>query len=85
MLCCRSAFYSRKGRASGDSMNEDGRYLNIEAASQYLSLSISYLQKLTSRRRVPFVKIGRRCIYDRRLLDRWAARRQVLPRDWGTS
>lgn len=60
-----------------------GRYLNIDQASEYLALSKSYIQKLTSRRRMPYVKIGRRCLYDRVLLDKWIARRQmVLPRDW---
>lgn len=63
---------------------DDVRYLSIVQASEYLALSVSYLQKLTSRRRVPYVKIGRRCLYDRVLLDKWLARRQVLPRDWRT-
>ncbi len=64
-------------------MDQGDRYLGILAASQYLSLSISYVQKLTSRRRIPFAKVGKRCLYDRALLDRWMARRQVLPKDWG--
>ena len=59
-----------------------GRYLNIFQAAQYTTLSVSYLQKLTSRRRVPYVKVGKRCLYDRTLLDKWMARRAVLPRDW---
>jgi excisionase family DNA binding protein len=61
---------------------EEGRYLDIEGAARYMALSVSYVQKLTSRRRIPFIKLGRRCLYDRVLLDRWMARRQVLPRDW---
>lgn len=61
---------------------DESRFMGIEAASRYLSLSRSYLQKLTSQRRLPHLKIGRRCVYDRTLLDRWAARRAVLPRDW---
>ena len=63
---------------------DEGRYLSIEQASRYTALSVSYLQKLTSRRRIPFIKAGRRALYDRLLLDRWMARRAVLPRDWGT-
>ena len=65
-------------------MDED-RYLSIDQAAGYLSLSVSYLQKLTSRRRVPYIKVGKRCLYDRVLLDKWVARRQVLPRDWNTA
>lgn len=63
---------------------DEGRYLSIESASRYTALSISYLQKLTSRRRIPFIKAGRRALYDRVLLDKWMARRAVLPRDWRT-
>ena len=61
---------------------DEGRYLSIEQASAYLGLSVSYLQKLTCRGRVPYVKVGRRCLYDRTLLDKWMARRAVLPRNW---
>ncbi len=61
---------------------DDGRYFSIKQAAKYTALSISYLQKLTSRRRIPFIKAGRRALYDRVLLDRWLARRAVLPRDW---
>lgn len=61
---------------------DDGRYLNAEAAAAYLRLSVHYVRRLTSRRRMPYVKVGKRCLYDRTLLDRWMARRQVLPRDW---
>jgi excisionase family DNA binding protein len=63
-------------------MDDGEKYLSIERASEYLGLSISYIQKLTSQRRIPFAKIGRRCLYDRALLDRWMARRAVLPRDF---
>lgn len=58
--------------------------MDIDQTSKYTRLSISYLQKLTSRRRIPFIKCGRRALYDRVLLDRWMARRAVLPRDWRT-
>jgi len=64
---------------------DEGRYLSIESASRYTALSISYIQKLTSRRRIPFIKAGRRALYDRLLLDKWLARRAVLPRDWGAN
>lgn len=62
---------------------DETRYYRVEQAARYTGLSVSYLQKLTSRRRIPFIKAGRRALYDRILLDRWLARRAVLPRDWG--
>ncbi len=58
------------------------RYLDIKGASAYCRLSVSHLQKLCCRRKIPFIKMGRRCIFDARLLDRWLSRRAVLPRDW---
>jgi len=63
---------------------DETRYYRVEQAARYMGLSVSYLQKLTSRRRIPFIKAGRRALYDRVLLDRWLARRAVLPRDWRT-
>ena len=63
-------------------MDELGKYFDVAGASAYLSISTSYLSKLVSRRKIPFLKIGRRVVFDRGLIDRWASRRQVLPRDW---
>ena len=65
-------------------MDTAAHYLDVAGAAAYLSLSTSYLTKLVSRKKIPHLKIGRRVVFDTRLLDRWAARRQVLPRDWGT-
>jgi excisionase family DNA binding protein len=61
---------------------DQGRYLGVEEAAKYMALSVSYIQKLTSRRLIPYTKVGRRALYDRVLLDKWMARRTVLPRDW---
>ncbi len=63
-------------------MNPEPRYLDVARAAGYLSISTSYLNKLVSRRKVPFIKFGRLVRFDSVALDRWAARRQVLPRDW---
>ena len=60
----------------------DARYLDVVGAAAYLSISTSYLSKLVSRKRIPFLKLGRCVRFDRTQLDRWASRRQVLPRDW---
>jgi excisionase family DNA binding protein len=58
------------------------RFMDISTAAAYLGLSVSFVQKLTSRRRIPFNKVGRRALYDRILLDKWMSRRAVLPKDW---
>ena len=64
---------------------ELGRYLSIEQAAQYAALSVSYIQKLNSPRRIPFNKVGRRALYDRVLLDKWMACRAIFPRDSRTA
>ncbi|MCG7851560.1 MAG: excisionase family DNA-binding protein [Methanosarcinaceae archaeon] len=58
-----------------------GQFLSIKQAAQYTALSVSYIQKLTGRRRIPFNKVGQRALYDRVLLDRWMALQAILPRD----
>jgi excisionase family DNA binding protein len=63
-------------------VDNEARYYGILDAARYTGLSVSYIQKLTSRRRIPFLKVGRRALYDRTLLDRWMGRRAVLPKDW---
>jgi len=62
-------------------MSQDPRYYTAEEAAEYLCLSVSYVQELTARRRMLFIKVGERCIYDRIPLDCWLARRAVLQRD----
>ena len=64
-------------------MAEPGKYLDVAGAAAYLAISTSYLSKLVSRKKIPFIKLGRRVVFDRILLDRWAARRTCWPRDWG--
>ena len=63
-------------------MDQPPRYLGVIAAADYLCISTSYLSKLVSRRRIPFIKVGRRVVFDRGLIDRWASRRAVLPKGW---
>ena len=62
-------------------MSQDPRYYTVEKAAEYLCLSVSYVQKLTTRRRMPFIEVGERRLYDRTLLDCWLARRAALPHE----
>ncbi len=50
------------------------RYLDISAASAYTSLSERALYHRVSRREIPFIKQGRRILFDRVALDRWMRR-----------
>jgi excisionase family DNA binding protein len=51
--------------------NDDERYLSIEKASVYLSLSVDSLYRRVSDQTIPFIKVGRRLLFDKRALDRW--------------
>jgi len=64
-------------------MNETvGKFLRIGPAAAYLGLSPHFLYKLASKKRIPCVKVGRILLFEAPLLDKWVARRRVLPRDW---
>lgn len=58
------------------------RYLDALAVARYLSLSLTFVRRLTSEKRIPFIALGRRRLYDRVQLDRWIQRKSVLPRGW---
>jgi excisionase family DNA binding protein len=47
------------------------RYLDIEEAAEYLDLSVSWLYKLTSARKIPFYKPGRSLRFKPEDLDEW--------------
>ena len=63
---------------------EDGesiprRLMNITEASLYIGLQVDTIYRMVSQRRIPFVKVGRRTLFDVRLLDDWLDRHTVLP------
>lgn len=47
--------------------------MSREQAAAYLGVSAATLSQdiVTQRHKFPYIKIGRRCIYDRALLDTW--------------
>lgn len=56
--------------------------LNIEEASEYLKLSVSYLYKLSSRKSIPHFKSrGKILSFDRLELDEWNRRNPVRTKD----
>src|SRR3989441_10113547 len=50
------------------------RWLDVEAASRYLCMSVDALYHRVGRRQIPFVKHGRIIRFDRFALDRWMAK-----------
>lgn len=55
------------------------RLLSIGQASEYLGLQVDTIYRMVSQRRIPFVKVGRRTMFDVRLLDDWLEKHTVLP------
>jgi excisionase family DNA binding protein len=51
----------------------DGRWLRTEAAAEYLGVSASWLAhaRLTGSHAIPFRRMGKLIVYDKRDLDRW--------------
>jgi len=45
--------------------------VNVEELSRILSISVGSIYNLVSRRRIPFVKIGRRIRFDLGDISRW--------------
>lgn len=58
----------------------DGRYFTIHDAAAFTGLSRASLYRRISDRTIPFIKIGRRVLFDRQDLIRWLATHKHKPR-----
>jgi len=58
------------------------RLININEASQYLGIPVKSLYNKVSQRTIPFVKIGRRTVFDLFLLDSWIEENTVKEGDF---
>lgn len=55
------------------------RLLNIQEAASYTGVAVATLYRMVSQRRIPFTKVGRRTMFDVRLLDDWIKQHTVMP------
>lgn len=55
------------------------RLFDIKEASDYIGLQVDTVYRMVSQRRIPFVKVGRRTMFNVRLLDDWLDENTVLP------
>lgn len=53
------------------------RLIDTKIAAVYLGISQSALRKLKARGYIPFVKINKRVMYDRIVLDKWIVQKRV--------
>ncbi|MBD3328466.1 helix-turn-helix domain-containing protein [Candidatus Peregrinibacteria bacterium] len=57
--------------------NTENIFMTVEEAADFLKLSTSYLRKLISARIIPFLKFGRRVVFNRFDLLEWAQTRRI--------
>ena len=49
----------------------DRQLLNVDECASYTRLSRFTIYTFVSKRRIPFIKLGRRTLFDRADIDRW--------------
>jgi len=55
------------------------RLISIQEAAAYTGLAVPTLYTMVSRRRIPYVKVGRLTKFDLGLLDAWIKQNTVMP------
>lgn len=63
----------------GSTLFPGRRLISIKEASLYIGLQVDTVYRMVSQRRIPFVKVGSRTMFNVRLLDDWLAEHTVLP------
>jgi excisionase family DNA binding protein len=58
------------------------RLITAKEAAQYLSLSTETIYRMASQKKLPYLKIGGRVLFDLRALDRWIEKRMVREKEW---
>ena len=58
------------------------RLITAKEASQYLSLSTDTVYRMAATRKLPYLKIGERVLFDVKALDHWIERHMVREKEW---
>ena len=58
------------------------RLITVKEASQYLSLSTETVYRMASQKRLPYLKMGGRVLFDVKALDHWIDRRMIKEKEW---
>jgi len=58
------------------------RLITAKEASQYLSLSTDTVYRMASLKKLPYLKIGDRVLFDVKSLDQWIEKRMIRGREW---
>ncbi len=55
------------------------RLISVQEAADYIGLSPDTVYTMVSQQRIPYVKVGRRTMFDVGLLDDWLKEHTVMP------
>lgn len=58
------------------------RLITAKEASQYLSLSTETVYRMASMKKLPYLKIGDRVLFDVKALDHWIEKRMIREKEW---
>ncbi len=58
------------------------RLITAKEAGQYLSLSTEMIYRLASKKKLPYLKIGDRVLFDLKALDHWIEKRMIKEKEW---
>ncbi len=58
------------------------RLITAKEASQYLSLSTDTIYRMASLKKLPYLKIGDRVLFDVKALDQWIEKHMVREKEW---
>jgi excisionase family DNA binding protein len=58
------------------------RLITAKEASQYLSLSTDTVYRMASSKKLPYLKIGDRVLFDVKALDHWIEKHMIREKEW---
>ncbi len=58
------------------------RLITAKEASQYLSLSTDTVYRMASMKKLPYLKIGDRVLFDVKTLDHWIEKHMIKEKEW---
>ena len=58
------------------------RLISAKEAGQYLSLSTDTIYRMASQKKLPYLKIGERVLFDVKVLDQWISKHMVKETTW---
>jgi excisionase family DNA binding protein len=58
------------------------RLITAKEASQYLSLSTETVYRMASLKRLPYIKIGDRVLFDVKALEHWIEKHMIKEKEW---